>query len=83
MQAESLAEMQKRLNQETISKEFSVEDEAKIDAFIKESMGKDLKPTKKVPTYWQNGYTCADVRRYSWRDYRDCRYHYRYYGRYW
>ncbi len=39
MQAESLAEMQKRLNQETISKEFSVEDEAKIDAFIKESMG--------------------------------------------
>ncbi len=82
-QAETLEEAQQRLNQETLAKEFSVADEAKVDAYIKEAMEKDLKPVEKVPSYWQPGYTCADIRGYSWSDYRSCRYYHSYYGYYW
>jgi len=82
--AAEMAEMQKKLNAEVLEKPFSVADEAKIDAFIKDAMKKDLKPeVKKAPDYWQPGYTCANIYSYGWRAYRNCRYYRRYYGRYW
>jgi len=33
-------------------------------------------------TYWRPGYTCRDLLRHNWTQYRNCRYYYRYYGRY-
>ena len=81
---EELAAMQRQLNAQVMEKPFSVEEEAKIDAYVKESMAKDLKPeVKKAPSYWKPGYTCADIYSYGWRTYRNCRYYRRYYGYYW
>lgn len=79
--AEDRAEMQKKLNQGVMEQPFSVEDTAKIDAYIKDAMQKDLKPQQKPPRSWRPGYTCANLHDYY--EYRNCLYYYRYYGRYW
>ena len=76
-----LEEMQKKLNSQVMEKPFSVEDTAKIDAYIKDAMRKDLKPNATPPASWRRGYTCANLHNYN--EYRDCLYYYRYYGRYW
>lgn len=80
---EDMAAMQRQLNAEVMSQEFDVDDPAQIDAYVKEAMKKDLKPEKNAPTYWRKGYTCADIRYRSYRDYRSCVYYHRYYGYYW
>ena len=79
-----LAEMQKKLNAQVLEKPFSVEDEAKVDAYIKDAMAKNLKPAADTaPSHWQAGYTCADIYSYGWNEYQNCRYYRHYYGRYW
>lgn len=79
-----LQAMQQQLNAEVMEKPFSVEDEAKIDKYIKEAMEKDLKPeVNKAPSYWKPGYTCANIYSYGWSAYRNCRYYHRYHGYYW
>ena len=82
---EDLAEMQRKLNAEVLDKPFSVEDAAKIDAYIKDALKKDLKPEAKPPTVWRTGYTCGDLLRhhYNYRHYRNCLYYHRYNGYYW
>jgi hypothetical protein len=85
-QAEDMAEMQRRLNQEVMSQPFDAGDVGKADAYAEEAMKKHLKPAAKVPSYWEPGWSCADMTRspyYSYRDYRDCVYYHRYYNRYW
>jgi len=79
---DEMARMQQQLNQETMSKEFLAEDPEKVDAYIKEAMKKNLKPPEYKGSNWRQGYTCRDLLRYSWYEYRDCRYYYTYYGRY-
>lgn len=79
-----MAAYQAQLNAQVMEKPFSVEDEAKIDAFVKSAMEKDLKPdVSSKPASWRPGYTCADIYNVSWSAYRNCRYYHRYYGRYW
>ncbi len=80
---DEMAAMQKRLNAEVMEKPFSVADEKKIDAYIKDAMKKDLKPIKIAPSFWKPGYTCASIYHYGWNHYRSCRYYRRYHGRYW
>jgi hypothetical protein len=80
---DDMAEMQKRLNDQVMQKPFSVEDAAKVDAYVQEAMKKDLKPRQTPPKDWRPGYTCNDLWRYSYNEYRDCVYYHRYYGRYW
>jgi hypothetical protein len=75
--------LQKQLNSQVMNKSFHVESDAKLEADLEASFKKGIKPVSTVSRYWRPGYTCADIRSYSWRDYRNCRYHYRYYGRYW
>lgn len=79
---DEMARMQKQLNQETMSQEFLAEEPEKVEAYIKEAMEKNLKPLEYTGTHWRRGYTCHDLLRYSWREYRDCRYYHRYHGRY-
>ena len=82
--AKELADMQKKLNVEVLEKPFSVADEAKVDAYIKDAMAKNLKPeVSKAPSYWRPGYSCADIYHYGWNGYRNCRYYHSYYGHYW
>jgi Ni/Co efflux regulator RcnB len=80
---DDMAEMQKRLNAEVMQKPFTVEDAAKVDAYVQDAMKKNLKPKQTAPKTWRPGYTCNDLWRYSYYDYRDCVYYHRYYGRYW
>lgn len=80
--AEDLQKYQKQLNSEVMAQPFAVADDAKVDAYIKEAMKKNLTPPKYEGTHWRPGYTCRNLLRYSWREYRNCRYYYRYYGRY-
>ena len=76
--------MQQQLNEQVMAAPFSVEDQARIDAYVKNAMEKDLKPVPNPPPYWRRGYTCDSIRGYGWRAYGDCYYYYyRYYGRYW
>ncbi len=83
-EADDMAAYQAQLNAQVMEKPFSVEDEAKIDQYVKSAMQKDLKPdVSSKPQNWRPGYTCADVYHVSWRTYRNCRYYHRYYGRYW
>ena len=79
---DDMAQMQKRLNAETMAKPFLAEEPEKVEAYIKEAMKKDLKPPEYEGTHWRRGYTCHDLLRYSWREYRNCRYYHRYHGRY-
>lgn len=79
----SRIEIQKSLNEQVLSSPFSVEDDAKLEAYIKDATERGKPPRSTPSKYWRRGYTCRDLRRYSWLDYRDCSYYYRYYGRYW
>ncbi len=79
---EDLAEMQKQLNAETLNKPFFAEQPEKVEAYIRKAMEKNLKPPEYKGTYWRRGYTCRDLLRYSWNEYRNCSYYYRYHGRY-
>jgi len=81
--ADERSDLQKRLNEEVLSKPFSVENEANLNAYIEEATKRGTPPKTQPSKYWRNGYTCGDLRRYSWTDYRDCSYYHRYYGRYW
>jgi hypothetical protein len=84
-EAEEMAEMQKQLNAEVMSKPFDPGDPAKIDAYIEDALANDIQPVTQPPSYWQPGYTCGYIRqyRYDYNTYRNCLYHHRYYGRYW
>ncbi|MGH8550716.1 MAG: hypothetical protein ACRERU_19370 [Methylococcales bacterium] len=81
--ADQISELQKRLNAEVLDKSFSVADDAKLNAYITEATKQATLPRSEPSRYWRRGYTCADLRGYSWTDYRDCSYYYRYYGYYW
>jgi len=81
--ADEVSDMQKRLNEQVLGQSFSVESEANLNAYIEEATKRGIPPKTTPSKYWRRGYTCGDLRRYSWTDYRDCSYFYRYYGYYW
>ena len=80
---EDMAEMQRQLNADVMAQPFDADDAARIDAYVRDAMKKDLKPPAAPPVYWQSGWSCADIRYRSYRDYRNCIYYQRYYGRIW
>lgn len=79
---DELARMQAQLNQEVMSKPFLAEKPEEVDAYIKSMLEKNVKPPEYRGSHWRPGYTCRDLLRYNWTEYRNCRYYYRYYGRY-
>lgn len=79
---DDLAEMQRQLNSEVLSQPFLAEQPEKVDAYIKESKKKGLTPEVYQGNHWRPGYTCRDMLRYNWTEYRNCRYYRSYYGRY-
>ena len=79
---DDLADMQRQLNSEVMSQPFLAEQPEKVDAYIQEAMKKKLVPPEYKGSNWQPGYTCRDLLRYSWHEYRNCRYYHRYYGYY-
>jgi hypothetical protein len=79
---EALARMQAQLNQEVMSKPFLAEKPKEVDAYIKNMLAKNVTPSEYSGTHWRAGYTCRDLLRYNWTQYRNCRYYHRYHGRY-
>ena len=79
---DELARMQAQLNANVMSKPFLAEKPEEVDAYIKGMLEKNVKPQEYNGTNWRPGYTCRDLLRYNWTEYRNCRYYYRYYGRY-
>ncbi|MDO8844380.1 MAG: hypothetical protein Q7U98_11090 [Methylicorpusculum sp.] len=81
--ADEQEDMQKRLNEMVKEQPFNVADNAKLEAYIEEATKNGTPPVSTPSKYWRRGYTCGDLRRYSWNDYRDCSYFHRYNGYYW
>ncbi|MFT4808035.1 MAG: hypothetical protein ACI9LX_001360 [Paraglaciecola sp.] len=79
---DAMARMQAQLNQEVMSKPFLAEKPKEVDAYIKNMLDKKVTPPEYSGTYWRPGYTCRDLLRYNWTQYRNCRYYHRYHGRY-
>jgi hypothetical protein len=83
---EARSRMQEALNEEVLSSPFDPGDVEKANAYAEQAMKQNLKPVQVAPTYWQPGWTCSNLvsyRYYRYRDYRNCIYYHRYYGRYW
>lgn len=81
--ADKASDLQKQFNDQVIQKPFSVENEANLNAYIEDATRRGLPPKSQPSKHWRKGYTCADLQRYSWTDYRDCSYYYHYHGYYW
>jgi len=79
---EALRRAQEQLNAEVLSQPFLAERPEEVESYIKKAMEKNLKPEEYKGTNWKPGYTCHDLLRFSWREYRNCKYYHRYYGRY-
>lgn len=79
---EDLAEMQRQLNSEVMAEPFLAEQPEKVEAYIKESKKNGLTPEVYQGPHWRRGYTCRDMLRYNWTEYRNCRYYRNYYGSY-
>ncbi len=79
---DALARAQAQMNAEVLSKPFLAEKPEEVDAYIKSMLEKKVVPPEYQGTYWRSGYTCRDLLRYSWSQYRNCKYYHRYHGRY-
>ncbi|GAC35544.1 hypothetical protein [Paraglaciecola polaris] len=79
---DALAKMQAQLNSEVMSRPFLAERPKEVDSYIEGMLKKNVKPQEYQGTYWRRGYTCRDLLRYDWTQYRNCRYYHRYHGRY-
>lgn len=79
---QEMQEMQKQLNNEVLSQPFSVADEAKVQAYISEAQRRGEVPPPYRGKHWRPGYTCHNLRAYSYQEYLSCRYYYHFYGRY-
>ena len=79
---DELARMQAELNKEVMSKPFLAEKPEEVNAYIESMLKNNVKPPEYSGTHWRPGYTCRDLLRYNWTQYRNCRYYYRYHGRY-
>lgn len=79
---DALAKAQAQMNVEVLSKPFLAERPKEVDAYIKSMLEKKVQPSEYQGTYWRRGYTCRDLLRHNWTQYRNCKYYYRYHGRY-
>jgi len=79
---EEMKRMQQQLNEQIMSKPFSVPSEAQVNAYIEEEQKKGVVPPPYTGIYWRPGYTCYNLARYSHPEYLSCRYYHRYYGYY-
>lgn len=79
---DEMARMQAQLNGKVMSQPFLAEKPKEVDAYIKSMLEKKVPPQEYTGSHWRTGYTCRDLLRYNWTQYRNCRYYHRYHGRY-
>jgi hypothetical protein len=79
---DAMARAQAQMNADVLSQPFLAEKPKEVDAYIKSMLEKKAVPAEYNGSHWRTGYTCRDLLRYNWRQYRNCRYYHRYHGRY-
>ena len=79
---DEMKKMQEQLNDQVLSKPFGVADESKVKTYIEDAKRRGEVPQPYTGKHWRPGYTCYDLRPYSYREYLSCRYYYSYYGHY-
>jgi hypothetical protein len=79
---DEMKKIQEQLNDQVLSKPFGVADEAKVKAYIEDAKRRGEVPQPYIGKHWRPGYTCYNLRLYSYREYLACRYYYSYYGHY-
>jgi hypothetical protein len=62
-------------------KSFDASRESEVQAYIKQQIAAGVPPRSSSP-HWKKGYTCQDLLRHDWVEYRECRYYYKVNGRY-
>lgn len=62
-------------------KGFNAARESEVQAYIKQQIAAGIAPRGSSP-HWKKGYTCQDLLRHDWAEYRECRYYYKVNGRY-
>jgi hypothetical protein len=77
-----MKKMQEQLNNQVLSKPFSVADEAQVKSYIADAQRRGEVPPPYTGQYWRPGYTCVNLRPYSYQEYLACRYYHSYHGRY-
>ena len=78
--SDDMKKMQDQLNNQVLSKPFSVADEAQVKSYIEDAQRRGEVPQAYKGKHWRPGYTCVDLRPYSYREYLGCQYYYSYYG---
>jgi hypothetical protein len=73
---DEMKKMQEHLNNQILSKPFSVADEAQVKAYIEDAQRRGEVPQPYTGMYWGPGYTCYDLRPCSYRGYLACRHYY-------
>jgi hypothetical protein len=79
---EDIQRMQEQLNNQVMSKPFSVADEVQVRAYIEGAQKRGELPQPYTGKNWKPGYTCVNLRPYSYQEYLSCRYYHFYYGHY-
>lgn len=79
---EMLAEAQRQLNAQVFGTQLQPQ-RSELEIYIENARNNNVQPRVDAPSYWQVGYTCAELESRSYIDYRDCMYYYDYYGKYW
>ena len=79
---DALAKAQAEMNAEVLAKPFLAEKPEEVNAYIESMLAKKVVPPEYQGSYWRKGYTCRDLLRHNWNQYRNCKYYYRYHGRY-
>jgi len=80
--ANDMKKMQEQLNNQVLSKPFSAADEAQVKSYIADAQQRGEIPPPYRGNYWRPGYTCVNLRSYSYQEYLACRYYHSYYGHY-
>ncbi len=62
-------------------KSFDAAEEGKVQAYIKQQKAAGM-PPQKSSANWKPGFTCNDLKHFSWQEYQECRYYYAVNGRY-
>ena len=61
--------------------EPTADDEKKVQAYIAKQKAANI-PPKEANARWKAGYTCNDLKQYSFAEYQECRYYYSVHGRF-
>ena len=64
-----------------VAVEPETNEEQQVQAYIAQQKAAGV-PPKPNSAHWKPGYTCNDLKQYSFEEYKECRYYYAVHGRF-